>query len=201
MRYFKFGFILIFIAILAACTTTEIQTEYVIVTATPEAIVPIPTNTSAPTMTSTPVTQLVIAVQDIPAGNEIQADMVEQIRFPAIYAPMSAFTHVEDVIGLYTDTRISPREFIIARRVRNEPKRNSWEPIRMLFARHDIAAGEMLGPDMYFYAFVEQNNFEELGIHLDDVFDTGQEDSTHWVITSDIRTYEPILEHMVSPMD
>ena len=111
MCYFRFVFIFIFATLLAACTSTEIQTEYVVVTATPEATIAISTDKPAPTLTPTPVTKLVMARQNIPAGVQIEADMVEVISFPAIYAPQSGqWTGLCRCPGSHQHRRFSSRQ-------------------------------------------------------------------------------------------
>jgi pilus assembly protein CpaB len=74
-----------------------------------------PSPTPAPTNTEVPFTAVVIAVQDIPRGVEIQPDMVGVIRFPAESVPAGAFSNPEDVYGLIARTDIAREQHILAR--------------------------------------------------------------------------------------
>lgn len=74
-------------------------------------------STEEPTATATPATVIVIAVQEIPRGVAITPDMVEEVVFPAQFAPQSAFTSEEDVIGLIAATTIVREEVILARKL------------------------------------------------------------------------------------
>lgn len=203
MRYFKFGFILIFSAILAACTTTEIQTEYVVVTATPEATIR-PTATPSPTRTPSPMpmTQIVIGIREIRAGVKIQADMVTTIEFPAQYAPMGAYSNVEDVIGAYAASNIVREEIIISRDIVTDPEDRAVNNLIMtIFASKDIAAGETIvgGGEMFYFAYLDERTLTQLSINLDDIYIgmDGLAILDNQALT-DIQAYEPILKGMVS---
>jgi pilus assembly protein CpaB len=88
-------------------TTQDSETESVRVSATPEE----------PTATATPATVVVIAIQDIPRGVIITPEMVDEVVFPAEFAPQSAYTNKNDVIGLIAATNIVREEIIIARKL------------------------------------------------------------------------------------
>lgn len=70
-----------------------------------------------PTSTVTPSIFIVVAIQDIPRGVIIRPDMVTDRTYPAEFAPQSAFTSVNDVIGLIASTDIVREEVILARKL------------------------------------------------------------------------------------
>lgn len=201
MRYFKIVLILILAATLTACTSTEIQTEYVIVTATPEATRP-PTNTPVPTHTASPIpiTQVVIAVQEIPAGIQIKEHMVVAVEFPAEYMPMGAYSNVEDIIGAYVGNSIVREEIVLDRKLMSDPDGNLVrEAMRTVFASQDIGEGEPFERGMYYFAYISPETLELFNINFDDVFDSRGGISTKgWVANMDIQAFTPILKSMVS---
>lgn len=73
--------------------------------------------TDEPTPTATPQTVIVVAIQDIPRGIVITPDMVADKPVPAEFAPTSAFTSVDDVIGLIAATDIVREEVLLARKL------------------------------------------------------------------------------------
>lgn len=56
--------------------------------------------TELPTITPIPYVEIVIAVQDIPRGVAIEPNMVALVPYPEEVAPLSAFTNIEDAIGM-----------------------------------------------------------------------------------------------------
>lgn len=203
MRFFKLILFLIFALLLAACSVTEAEIEYIIVTATPEipTATPFPTHTPRPTSTIRPtsVTQVVMAIQRIPTGILIQAHMIAEITFPAEFAPTGAYTNVEDVIGAYARNDIFREEIILAGKLVSDPDgRIIHDLVMTVFASRDIEAGESIESGMYYFAYVEQFTFEELGINFEDIYVAmgglaiiGNEALT------DIHAYEPIHKSMV----
>lgn len=73
--------------------------------------------TDEPTATSTPATVVVMAVQEIPRGVPITPDMVQEVVFPAQFAPEGAFTNKNDVVGLIAATTIVREEIILSRKL------------------------------------------------------------------------------------
>ncbi len=59
----------------------------------------VPTNTPRPVATEIPTTTIIVAVQPIGRGQEISPDLVDFRTWPVEYAPISALSNPEDVIG------------------------------------------------------------------------------------------------------
>ncbi len=70
----------------------------------PQPVVEQPT--PLPTATPMQMTELVIAVQDIPRGQRIDANTIAVVPWPADAAPVNALTNLEDVIGQIARTDI-----------------------------------------------------------------------------------------------
>ncbi|MCA9881322.1 MAG: hypothetical protein KC546_06825 [Anaerolineae bacterium] len=77
------------------------------------------TSRSTPEPTAEPiqVVEVVIAVQDIPRGLPIAENMVATVQIPEQFAPFSAFSVAEDVIGKIARTDIAREEIIIQGKV------------------------------------------------------------------------------------
>lgn len=81
---------------------------------------PTPFPTIAPTATEIPTVRIVRAVQDIPRGVEIQPNMVDVIEFPEQYAPLRAFSNIEEIVGRIARTDIFREDFILANQIVDE---------------------------------------------------------------------------------
>lgn len=73
--------------------------------------------TPIPTQEPIVVSEVVIAIQDIPRGLPIAENMVSVVTMPEQFAPFSAFVRVEDVIGKIARTDIAREEIIIQGKV------------------------------------------------------------------------------------
>lgn len=203
MRFFKLTMFLIFTLLIAACSAFIPETEYIIVTATPEisTATPFPTRTPIPSPTSTPIPTIlvVMAIQDIPAGIQIQAHMVAERELPAEFVQTSSFWSVDDVIGAYVANDIVREEIILYRKlVFDDSGYLASNLIMTVFTSRDIAADEAFERDMYYFAYIEQSTLVELGINSDGIFNAWTGFSTQdWVATRDIHAYEPILKSMI----
>jgi pilus assembly protein CpaB len=80
-----------------------------------------PAETMPPTATPIPVTEVIIAIQDIPRGVEIQPNMVDVIAFPVEYLPQGTFSDLNAVIGRIARTDISREQFIQSRQIITGP--------------------------------------------------------------------------------
>lgn len=74
-------------------------------------------STPEPTAEPIEVEEVVIAVQDIPRGLPIAENMVAVVQIPTQFAPFSAFSVAEDVIGKIARTDISREEIIVQGKV------------------------------------------------------------------------------------
>lgn len=81
---------------------------------------PTPFPTIAPTATEIPTVRVVWAVQDIPRGVVIQPNMVDVIEFPEQYAPLRAFSNIEEVIGRIARTDVFREDFILSNQLVDE---------------------------------------------------------------------------------
>lgn len=77
--------------------------------------------TLPPTATPIPVAEVVIAVQDIPRGVEIQPNMVETVAFPIDFLPQGTFSDLNAVIGRIARTDISREQLIQSRQIITGP--------------------------------------------------------------------------------
>ena len=73
--------------------------------------------TLPPTATPIPRVEVVVALQDIRRGVRIQPNMVQVIRFPEEFVPISAFQSVEEVVGGIARTEIYREELILSSKV------------------------------------------------------------------------------------
>ena len=73
--------------------------------------------TQFPTETPIPVAEVVIAVQDIPRGVEVQPNMVEMVSFPLEYLPQGTFDDLNSVIGRIARTDISRSQLVLSRQI------------------------------------------------------------------------------------
>src|SRR5688572_29400471 len=80
-----------------------------------------PAETLPPTATPIPVAEVIIAVQDIPRGVEIQPNMVEVIAFPVDFLPQGTFSDLNAVIGRIARTDISREQLIQSRQIITGP--------------------------------------------------------------------------------
>jgi Flp pilus assembly protein CpaB len=80
-----------------------------------------PAETLPPTATPIPVAEVIIAIQDIPRGVEIQPNMVEVIAFPVDFLPQGTFSDLNAVIGRIARTDISREQLIQSRQIITGP--------------------------------------------------------------------------------
>jgi Flp pilus assembly protein CpaB len=80
-----------------------------------------PQETLPPTATPIPVAEVIIAVQDIPRGVEIQPNMVEVIAFPVDFLPQGTFGDLNAVVGRIARTDISREQLIQSRQIITGP--------------------------------------------------------------------------------
>ncbi|MDQ7024603.1 MAG: Flp pilus assembly protein CpaB [Anaerolineae bacterium] len=73
--------------------------------------------TREPTPTPIPIVEVVVAVQDIPRGVEIQPNMIEVVAFPLDFLPQGTFSDLNTVVGRIARTDISREQLIQARQV------------------------------------------------------------------------------------
>lgn len=90
----------------------------------PQPVVEQPT--PLPTATPMQMTELVIAVQDIPRGQRIDANTIAVVPWPADAAPVNALTNLEDVIGQIARTDIYREQPILA--TSSCPISRAWPP-------------------------------------------------------------------------
>lgn len=189
MRFTKFLLITLIGLLFAGCQATEPET--IIITTTPlPTYTPLPTLMSLPTYTPLPTLMplptytpeqssssgtnafeepevaVVIAIQDIPAGTEIQSDRVVVVLYPASVVPRGSFDNIGAIIGTYARTDIYAQEIILARKLveSNDEEFLGRELIPVPIANRDIVAGEQFTDENYHIAWIESFELEEIGI-------------------------------------
>ena len=80
-----------------------------------------PLVTLPPTATPIPVTEVIIAVQDIQRGVEIQPNMVDVVAFPVDFLPQGTFSDLNAVVGRIARTDISREQLIQSRQIITGP--------------------------------------------------------------------------------
>lgn len=188
MRITKFLILMLIGILFTSCQQlAQAPPEQILITTTPA-----PTNIPVPTATVMPRIPVVIAVQNIRAGREIQSDMLATILYPADIVPAGAFDSIEFVVGKYARTDIYAEELVLSRKLveSNSEDLMGRDLLPVPIANRDIAAGEEFTRDMYHTAWIESFELDELGISESDLIPNGFVPNS---ATYDIQANTPIL--------
>ena len=96
-----------------------------------------------PTPTPVPMQNIVVATEDIRAGNVIEASMLTTFEMPRQYTRFSMMTSIDEVIGKYARTNIFRDQIIV-----DEQIGNSSPFVPVVRAVHDIPLGVIINEDM-----------------------------------------------------
>jgi len=111
------AFIIILAAVVIVVLVVPSQQQPGVVTSTPGGEGPA---VDVPTQAPIPMTDVVVAVQELPRGWRITADAVTVRRWPQESAPFNGLTSVEDAIGKIARTRIFVEEPILTSMVTDD---------------------------------------------------------------------------------
>lgn len=111
------AFIIILAAVVIVLVVVPSQQQPTVVTSTPGVDSP---QVDAPAISPIPMTDVVVAVQELPRGWRITSDAVTVRRWPQESAPFNGLTSVEDAIGKIARTRIFVEEPILTSMVTDD---------------------------------------------------------------------------------